>query len=526
MRVQLPVRRTPPAARPPRQGVPPVPRAQRPRAEAAKPKTNWVLIFGVLVAVVAFMTLSIGGIGALFIFGGGRALPNVYVANIHVGGRTAQEIAGSLPETFTIRLRDGERVFPIDSAQLGVVLDRAATAQAAADYGRSGDFNTLIRAVISRADMPPVISVDGAAAAQLLQQLAPQLEIAPVNAGVRMINGEVVAREAQNGRALDLDATLAQITAESLADGELELVMYDVAPQVSDASGLLTIARALLISPLQINAYDPFTNVTTPISIPPETWSEWITTGPNTDAAMTLALTLDAPSMRAHLETQTGLLGEYKTLNFDEAVSAAQTALAAGSTSSMTRVYELDRPYVVQPGDSIISIAYDYGIPYPYIEQANPGVGALSVGQTITLPSRDVNLPLDIIPNKRIVVSMSEQRVRVYENNALIWDWVGSTGISSSPTWPGVYQVLSHEPNAYAGNWDLWMPNFMGIYRPIPGSDFTNGFHGFPTRGGSQLLWTNSLGTRVTYGCVLLSDTNVQLLYNWAEDGVVVEILG
>jgi predicted pyridoxine 5'-phosphate oxidase superfamily flavin-nucleotide-binding protein len=63
-----------------------------------------------------------------------------------------------------------------------------------------------------------------------------------------------------------------------------------------------------------------------------------------------------------------------------------------------------------------------------------------------------------------------------------------------------------------------------GIYHPVPNSDFTNGFPGFPTRGGGQLLWENNLGTRVTYGCVLLSDQNVQILYNWAETGVVVAI--
>jgi lipoprotein-anchoring transpeptidase ErfK/SrfK len=114
--------------------------------------------------------------------------------------------------------------------------------------------------------------------------------------------------------------------------------------------------------------------------------------------------------------------------------------------------------------------------------------------------------------------------VRVYEDGNLKWDWLASTGIQSSPTWPGIYQIISHEPNAYAANWDLWMPNFMGVYRPIPGTDFTNGFHGFPTRGASQLLWTNSLGTRVTYGCILLSNENVQALYEWAEEGVIVEI--
>jgi lipoprotein-anchoring transpeptidase ErfK/SrfK len=37
-------------------------------------------------------------------------------------------------------------------------------------------------------------------------------------------------------------------------------------------------------------------------------------------------------------------------------------------------------------------------------------------------------------------------------------------------------------------------------------------------------LWTNSLGTRVTYGCILLSNDNAALLWEWAQEGVVVEI--
>jgi lipoprotein-anchoring transpeptidase ErfK/SrfK len=64
----------------------------------------------------------------------------------------------------------------------------------------------------------------------------------------------------------------------------------------------------------------------------------------------------------------------------------------------------------------------------------------------------------------------------------------------------------------------------MGIYRPVPTSDFMNGFHGFPSRGGAQLLWTGSLGRPVTYGCVLLSTDNAAALYRWAEEGVVVVI--
>ena len=146
----------------------------------------------------------------------------------------------------------------------------------------------------------------------------------------------------------------------------------------------------------------------------------------------------------------------------------------------------------------------------------------LSIGQTITIPSKDDMLPLPIVDNKRIVISIAKQHMWVYENGQIKWDWVASTGIADSPTAPGIFQVQSHEMNAYAGNWNLWMPTFMGIYEAVPG--FMNGIHGFPTRNGQGVIWQGALGHPVTFGCILLSSANAQALYNWAEDGVVVEI--
>jgi LysM repeat protein len=179
----------------------------------------------------------------------------------------------------------------------------------------------------------------------------------------------------------------------------------------------------------------------------------------------------------------------------------------------------------VQYGETLSSIARDVGIPYPWIQQSNPGVDdSLRVGQVLAIPSPDVLLPLPVVENKRIVISLSWQRLWAYENGTLLWEWPVSTGIASSPTAPGVFQVQSHESNAYAASWDLWMPYFMGIYRPAPTSNVMNGFHGFPTRDGVSLLWTGDLGRPVTYGCILLGHTSAPLLYRWAEAGTIVEI--
>jgi hypothetical protein len=66
------------------------------------------------------------------------------------------------------------------------------------------------------------------------------------------------------------------------------------------------------------------------------------------------------------------------------------------------------------------------------------------------------------------------------------------------------------------------MPNFLSIYESWPG--FFNGFHGLPTLSNGQLLWREILGKPASYGCIILDLPDGEALYNWADNGVVVEI--
>ncbi|MCU0480502.1 MAG: L,D-transpeptidase family protein [Anaerolineae bacterium] len=292
----------------------------------------------------------------------------------------------------------------------------------------------------------------------------------------------------------------------------------------TQARQFIDVSRILVLNPLSVRLYDPVTGDFATWELPIANWDSWLSATPDASVPNGYRFDIEAQGVTDFLMTQQSRhLDASRFINMAEALDQIQVAVQNNAQATL-RVYHNPRQHVVGAGETITSIAWDYGIPYLYIQQANNGISSLSVGQTITIPPADMFIELAPNPNKRIEVSIPEQRVRVYENGVLLWDWGASTGINSSPTWRGVYQILSHEINAYAGNWNLWMPNFMGVYRPVPNADFTNGFHGFPTRGGGQLLWENSIGTRVTYGCILLSNTHIQQLYTWAEEGVVVEI--
>ncbi|MEO8396919.1 MAG: peptidoglycan binding domain-containing protein, partial [Chloroflexota bacterium] len=439
-----------------RRAARPIPARLMP-ARRAKRKQPDLLLIAMIAAPLMFIAVVglIVAIGAVFILGGSTALPGVSAAGVKLGGLSAQAAAEKLQSGWSLTLSDGTRTIPVDPAALGITLDAQATAEQAVTYGRGhGD---LLRAVLGNVDIPPVIQIDLDATQQGLLALRDQIEQAPSNAGITLVNGVVQPRPAVAGKALDLDATLAplrQNAAAALADGVLELAMTPIQPQLTDSSALVQAAGALLVNPLQIQLYDPVSNQSVNWSVAPQTWSTWLVAGAT-------GLSFDAAPVQAYLNQQQSQLPAGDYLDGDESLTALQTSIAQSSTNSRLRIYHHDSQHIVQSGETLIGIAWNLGIPYPWIQQANPGVDALSVGQSITIPSQDKLLPLPIIWDKRIVVSISQQRVRVYENGAIKWDWVASTGIDSSPTWTGVYQILLHDPNAYAGNWNLWMPNFL-----------------------------------------------------------------
>ena len=122
--------------------------------------------------------------------------------------------------------------------------------------------------------------------------------------------------------------------------------------------------------------------------------------------------------------------------------------------------------------------------------------------------------------SKYILVDLSEQHMYVYENDALIYSFVASTGINGG-TRIGNFAVQSKIPNAYGSTWNIWMPDWLGIYWS---GGLENGIHALPILPNGATLWAGFLGRPISYGCVVLGTYDAQLLYDWAELGTPVEI--
>jgi lipoprotein-anchoring transpeptidase ErfK/SrfK len=122
--------------------------------------------------------------------------------------------------------------------------------------------------------------------------------------------------------------------------------------------------------------------------------------------------------------------------------------------------------------------------------------------------------------NKYILVDISDQHMYVYEGDVLVNDFVSSTGMNNA-TRTGYFSVLDKIPSAYGATWDIWMPNWLGIYWA---GSMENGIHALPILPNGATLWAGYLGVPISYGCVVLGTYEAQWLYDWAEIGTPVEI--
>lgn len=122
--------------------------------------------------------------------------------------------------------------------------------------------------------------------------------------------------------------------------------------------------------------------------------------------------------------------------------------------------------------------------------------------------------------NKSILVNISEQHLYAYEGSTLVYSFVASTGMNNA-TSTGSFNVLDKIPNAYGATWNIWMPDWLGIYYA---GGLENGIHALPILPNGATLWGGYLGAPISYGCIVLGTNEAQLLYDWADVGTPVEI--
>ncbi len=493
---------------------------------------NEPLWLDVLLALSALALLAGWVVAGVYMYYrlSGPIAPGMRVGEAQIGGLSVEQAAAVIDNDWNrervILVSEGSNYWEAKPLEFGLWVDPTATARRAFAYGRGdGRFLEILQIIAGAQpdEIKPVVVFSPQAAASQLANWGPLVDKPPDPASLQFADGKWSAVPGAPGARLDVEATLKTMADNAeliLLSGYLPLATTPVASPVEALNQKIAGLEEQLNRPLLIHGYDPIDDSTLEWTVPRETLGTWMRVDTTQDEPV---LHIDENGLMGYLSQLGQELGDGRTIDVADPPYTATERWQNGQAFTVS-IHRPPTTYTVQEGDTLLKIAYRTGFPMWMILKANPDISidSINAGQTLTIPSKNDLLPLPVVPGKRIVLSISQQRMWIYENHEQIREFVISTGIDRSPTQPGIFQVQTHELSAYASVWDLTMPHFLGIYEAWPG--FMNGIHGLPTLSNGRRLWESILGKPASYGCIILKLDAAEWLFNWAEDGVVVEI--
>ncbi len=482
------------------------------------------------VLTLAKLGVVLGALVLLFIAHhgiSGRIFPNIWSLGVNIGESTVNEASQSLVDawnnTVKIQLTVDGRGWTATPSDLGFILEPIDTVNRARNVGLAG--------IPFGYNVSPTVTVERETADAFLRHLAFQVDVSADEAGYAWQGDQLTVEAGRDGVQLDVPATLdrlVQRSADVVQARRLELSVAAVKP--ADPMRYLQDAELIASRPFEIRGYDPFDDEMFIWSTNRATLTSWLSAGND-------RLTLRISAFKSFVQEKNAGLNNSQFVRYldeDEAISAVESAITARQTFAFVRIRHQPTSYTVAYGDSGYLIARKSGIPYYLLEKANPGrdLAVLAPGDVLNIPSPDPMVPLKPVAEKRIVVNLDNQTLVAFEKGAEVFRWQISSGIEDAPTSPGVFQILGHEPLAVGSGYALcgndecgeWRMNwFMGIYEAVPG--LINGFHGAVLLPNGGYLGGRSVGRPFTFGCVMSRDEDAKRLYDWADEGTIVEII-
>ena len=234
--------------------------------------------FLILLTIVSLFLL-LGTLAGYELAHADRIYPGVWVNGLDVGGLTREEATALIEEEIveedvTITLRWLDKTWTARPSDLGMRLDAAATAEAAHRVGRDASFAPLthLRLLVEGDRLSPTFRYDAAATRTYLEALSEQIDLPAVDAKLSFDGLTPVVTSSQNGRELDVEASLAILeeVVPRFAPAEVELIVREVRPNVVDADTAREEAEWLLSAPFTFTLPNPAPDDPGPWSLPPD----------------------------------------------------------------------------------------------------------------------------------------------------------------------------------------------------------------------------------------------------------------
>jgi vancomycin resistance protein YoaR len=284
-----------------------------------QPKTPW-LVRLLRLAILAFMALSLlsfllaAGALALQIAIQDRVVPGVRVADLNIGGLTRAEAAAALADSFqdleAVRytFRDGARNWTATAGELGLSFPVDELVEAAFSIGHDEAGRRSLRqqanAWFKGADIQLTLKFDPSIARAFLRRLATEINIERDDASLQLDGLTVRKKAGSTGRALDIEATLAALSASMLsrnAEREIPLVIDESPPRQWNVDEAVSLIRTALSTPLHLVGTDRNGALLAP----------WIITEEQIRSALAVTLHVDGEERRYEVALDLSALERY-----------------------------------------------------------------------------------------------------------------------------------------------------------------------------------------------------------------------
>ncbi len=436
--------------------------------------------------------LWIGIPSALLLAGVGVAsavliAPGTSIAGVPVGFLTAGAATDAVQQrlsTSSVTLGDGGASVPV--AGLGASVDAGDLARAAFEERPLWNLSTWFGDTI---DAP--LSLDADTATATLRAAAPDLYTAATPATVAFDGAAYVVTPAVDGEGVDVDALRTSVEEAFDAGAADAVVPVELAPVPPAASTAKADAAAEKLNGM-LQGIGFYVGEERTVPVDAATAASWLSVA--TDADGDFEITADTAAIQATVDGLKPLV--------DRAPVNGTVVTDSDGTVLETTV----------PGADGRTLGDTSGVAQDFAAQLASGDPAFVLPVEVT--------PVTTTTLARLLeVDLSEQRLYMKENGAVVDSWPISSGESRSPTITGHYKVNSHyrvqtmsSTSATDPYWNYEVPNIQWIM-------YFNGsqaFHG--------VYWHNNFGTPMSHGCVGMPNHRAKQIYDWSPTGVDVWI--
>ena len=228
-------------------------------------KTRLAVILGALFALVVFAILVDTALSY------NRVHAGITIVGVDVGRMTPEDTESALARRVqraannqVTLVADGGRTWHVLPSDVGTKVNTAETVAAAMAVTREGsilhDLGTRFSLYFSKKDVPLQVTTDSARLDALLSEIATELDVPPVNAGLAIDGNEVSVIEGRDGVVMDTDAARAGVTEllSRLASGQVPIAVKPAAPAIkaADTSEAVAMAKTMLSGEVRLQLGD------------------------------------------------------------------------------------------------------------------------------------------------------------------------------------------------------------------------------------------------------------------------------